>query len=421
VVGGATKGAKPVDPVRDEALTSSAPDPPTRAYPLFLVGLGSWYGAWGMQTVLFQWLIVDQLGVSASRVGTAQMAVMLPSLLFLLVGGAAADRIDRRRTLVLLHGLAALACAGLGLCVAFGALSFELLVGYGLVAGTLQAFVIPTRDAQLSDVVRTGMSRAVAGLTSVQHGGQGLGAVCAGLASLVGAPPVLALQSVVALVGALSTTRLPRASPDARAHVPPLHLRELRAGVVEVARSPVLRSVMLLNVSVGLTFVGAYLVLLPLMVRELYGGGAEKMGLLVAALPIGSIAVNLVIVARGGIVRQGRSLLLGQGFAGLCLGALAFGPSLFGAALATLMWGVGAAFAINASRTLFQEHASEANRGRVLSVYSLAILGTAPIGALVTGLLAGWVGTLATLALQSAVMTVLIVATLLFTGVRRLR
>jgi MFS family permease len=411
VVGGATKGAKPVDPVRDEALTSSAPDPPTRAYPLFLVGLGSWYGAWGMQTVLFQWLIVDQLGVSASRVGTAQMAVMLPSLLFLLVGG----------TLVLLHGLAALACAGLGLCVAFGALSFELLVGYGLVAGTLQAFVIPTRDAQLSDVVRTGMSRAVAGLTSVQHGGQGLGAVCAGLASLVGAPPVLALQSVVALVGALSTTRLPRASPDARAHVPPLHLRELRAGVVEVARSPVLRSVMLLNVSVGLTFVGAYLVLLPLMVRELYGGGAEKMWLLVAALPIGSIAVNLVIVARGGIVRQGRSLLLGQGFAGLCLGALAFGPSLFGAALATLMWGVGAAFAINASRTLFQEHASEANRGRVLSVYSLAILGTAPIGALVTGLLAGWVGTLATLALQSAVMTVLIVATLLFTGVRRLR
>ena len=408
-----------MDPARTEARSS--PAPPRTAYPLFLAGMGSWFGAWGMQNVLFQWLVVEELGASATRVGTAQMALLLPSLLFLLIGGTVADRVDRRRALIRLHLLTGVACAGLGVLVASGHLSYPLLIGYALVAGTLQSFVIPTRDAQLSDVVRAGMSRAVAGLTMVQHGGQGLGALAAGLASLLGAPPVLGLQSVVVLSGSLALQRLPRSERGPHDSRPPLHLREVRAGLVEVLQSPVLRALMLLNFSVGVVFVGTYLVLLPLLVRDLYGGGADKMGMLAAALPVGSIAVNLGIVARGGVDRQGRALLLGQGFAGLSLGGMALGLPFWGAVLSTLGWGMGAAFAINASRTLFQEHASDVNRGRVLSVYALSILGTGPLGALLSGFLAGRVGTLTTLAIHSTAMTAVIAGTLLFTRVRRFR
>lgn len=407
------------DPI--ESPLPLAIEPPRTAYPLFLTALGSWYGAWGMQTVMFQWLVVEELGESAGRVGTAQMALLLPALLFLLLGGAAADRVDRRRALVLLHALAALGYGGLGLLIASGALSYALLIGYALFMGTLQAFVVPTRDAQLSEVAGARISRAVAGLTIVQHSGSGLGALVAGIASLVGAPPVLGMQAVIALSGVLPTRRLPPSVRLPRLVRTPLRLAELRAGMVEVVRSPVLRAVMLMNLSVGLTFVGAYLVLLPLLVRELYGGGIEKMGLLVGALPVGTILVNLGIVARGGIERQGRALLWGQGFAGLCLGALAFGLPFWGSALATFGWGIGAAFAITTSRTLFQEHASEENRGRVLSIHSLAILGAGPIGAVLAGFVAGHIGTLMTLAIESVAMTVVIVLTLLFTRVRHLR
>jgi MFS family permease len=395
--------------------------PPRSAYPLFLTGMGSWFGAWGMQIVLFQWLVVQELGESAERVGTAQMAILLPSLLFLLVGGAIADRVDRRRALMQLHMGAALVCACLAGLIASGALTYGLLIGYALVMGTLQSFVIPARDAQLSDFANVSMSRAVAGLTIVQHGGHGLGALAAGLAGLVGSPPVLGLQSVVVLSGALAAQRLPRAEPKSLDGLPPLRVREIPAGVVEVIRSPVLRAVMLLNVSVGLVFVGTYLVLLPLLVRDLYGGGAAKMGILAAALPIGTIGVSLGILARGGIARQGLWLLLGQGFAGLCLGAMALGLPFWGVGLAAFGWGIGAAFAINSSRTLFQEHASEVNRGRVLSVYSLAILGSGPLGALISGLLAGTFGTPATLAIHSLSMTIIILGTLLFTRVRQFR
>jgi len=366
---------------------------------------------------MFQWLVVEELHESATRVGTAQMAGLVPSLFFVLIGGVMADRVDRRRALVALHLLAATACAALGIAVGLGQLSFGLLIAYALVAGTLQSFIVPNRDAQLSDVVDREMSRAVAGMTMVQHVGQSAGSLIAGLAALIGSPAVLGVQSLVAASGALAMRRLPPARSARVERGTRIDLREVRAGVVEVLQSRVLRPVMLLNVTVGIVFVGTYLVLLPLLVREFYGGGAARMGVLVAMIPIGSILANLGIVARGGMVRKGRALLLGQGFAGLCLGAMAFEPPFWGTSAAAFGWGIGAAFAINASRTLFQEHASEANRGRVLSVYTLAVLGAAPLGAQLSGYLADGIGTLGTLAVYSAAMTLMLVATGLISAV----
>ena len=118
-----------------------------------------------------------------------------------------------------------------------------------------------------------------------------------------------------------------------------------------------------------------------------------------------------------GIASKGRALLLGQAFAGLNLGVMALGPPFWGAALAAVGWGVGGAFAINAGRTLFQEHASEAHRGRVLSVYTLAILGAGPVGAQLSGFLSENLGTLTTLATYCAAMSGVIALSWLFSSV----
>jgi hypothetical protein len=120
-------------------------------------------------------------------------------------------------------------------------------------------------------------------------------------------------------------------------------------------------------------------------------------------------------------VRPGRALLLGQGFAGLCVGALALGLPYWGALIAAIGWGAGGAFSINASRTLFQQHASDANRGRVLSVYSFAILGAGPLGALGTGQLAEAIGTPGALAVMGAGMTLIILGAQTLTHIRHFR
>ena len=82
---------EPSDP-QPEQPASAPKGTSQRAYLLFLGGMASWFGSWGMQNVLFQWLVVEELGASPQRVGGAQMAVLIPSLLFLMVGGAVADR-----------------------------------------------------------------------------------------------------------------------------------------------------------------------------------------------------------------------------------------------------------------------------------------------------------------------------------------
>ncbi len=102
---------------------SATPATSPLAYRYFLVGVASWFAAWGMQLVLFQWLVVEVLAAAPSRVGTAQLAVMLPSLLLLLLGGAAADRVEPGRLLALLHALGAAAAVALALAVAAGWLS----------------------------------------------------------------------------------------------------------------------------------------------------------------------------------------------------------------------------------------------------------------------------------------------------------
>ena len=416
-------------PRRPRAKTPRTPDRVTaedspatrRAYALFLCALASWFCAQSMQSVTYQWLLTRSLALPPGSVGLAQMSAMLPSLFFLLIGGMTADRGDRRRMLGRFHIAQAAVFAALAFAIAAGYLQFETLLGFALALGTLQAFAIPARDAQISDVVAGDMSRAVAGMNVTQQGAQAVGAIVAGAANPLGVPAVVGLQACVVLVGALAVARLPRT--DARRHetAPRASLAELRAGVVEVLRSPVLRPVFLVIALLGLFFVGPFVVLLPLLVRESYGGSAIRLGVINAMVPLGGILTGLWIVRRGGIGRKGKALLIGNASAAACVALLALRPPFALAALLVFGWGVGASFVMTSARTLFQEHASVSNRARVLSVFSLGILGAGPLASLLSGALSRAVGTHAALGIEGCASLVIIGLTAAGSRIRSLR
>jgi MFS family permease len=187
-----------------------------------------------------------------------------------------------------------------------------------------------------------------------------------------------------------------------------------------VARSVVLLPVLALAVSVGICFIGTYLVLLPLLVRDHYGGGGASMGVLLAMLPAGGIAAGSVIFARGGLRRNGGPLLVGQAAAALCILGLASGPPFPAAALYVLGWGLASAFFMNAGRTLFQQHATPENRGRVLSLYALGFMGPGLVGSLLAGVLADAFGVHAALAALAIAMLSCVAAVAATTRVARL-
>jgi MFS family permease len=165
----------------------------------------------GIQMVLFPWLVAVVLHMDAFAVGVAQAAIMAPSLLFLALGGLVADRGNPRRLLLRYHLLYAAPPLALALVLSGGGLSYPLLIAYGIVAGSIGAFAVPTRDALLPVVApKAGLPRAVALATALQFGGQLLGIACASTADRFGPLPLLVLHAALVLLGCFAVWRLDR-------------------------------------------------------------------------------------------------------------------------------------------------------------------------------------------------------------------
>ncbi len=398
----------------------ASPERFDRGYAWLLAGVASWFGAWGMQQVLLPWLVVNVLQESATRTGVVQMATMLPSMLLLPFGGAVADRVDARKLLAALHAVSLL--PPLALALAFGGprLDFSLLIACALAGGLVNGFANPSRDSLLSRVAGGTLTRAVAGVITVQFFVQGAGMLVAREADAIGGARALVAQGLCIAVGALFCAGLPGPASGGVPRPPraPLRAAELLAGARFVWASP-LRAIWPLVAGVGLFFSGVYNVLFPVMVRDLYGGGVSEIGLLLFAFPLGTIFASAWLFLRG-IRRKGAALVLS-----LCAGALTvIGAGLeirFEALVAlTFVWGLAGGVFMTTGRALFQERAPAAERARILAVHQLAMVASGPIGALLSGALGDALGPSRAVLVQGVAMLGLIALVLSRSSVWRM-
>ncbi len=354
----------------------------------YLAAAASWFSGLGLQQVMLPWLVVGELGASAEWTGTVQMASMLPGLVLLLVGGALADRRDPRRLLTLLHVLAALPALALSLSIGSGRLSIAVVIACATALGALNALSNPARDTMLSRVAGRDVARAVTGLTIAQFTSQGLGMLVAGSARWLGTAPVLLAQAVIVALGAVLVRRIP-AQPVAA--LQPAAPGEYLAGLRFVLRSP-LRAVLALTCGIGFLFSASYNVVLPVLVRDVYGGDVSDVSLVMVMFPVGTILGSLVLLARGGIRRKGRALVLSLVVAATSVIGCGLGLPFPAVVAAAGVWGLAGAVFLNMGRTLFQVRAPEAERGRVLAVNHLGFMATGPLGALLSGFVAAELG-----------------------------
>jgi hypothetical protein len=384
----------------------------------FAGSLALWSAAAGMQQVLYSWLVIGELRANAEWAGTAQMFQSLPALLFLLVGGATADRRDRRRMLMALHVAAAIAAGAMGFVVAAGALGMGVLVVYGLSWGTTQAFAQPARDALISDVAGSDLMRAITAATLTQFVAAAVGSRVAGWAAHLGTPVGLATQASVVLLGFLLLVPLPR--PQATGAIRGGAISMIRAGLREVWRSPRLLPIALLVAADGLFYMGPFAVLCPLMIRDVYRGGVNDLSRVMMTLPLGTITGSVVVLLRRGIRHKGSVFLIALMGVALCLVGLYFQPPLWGFMLIIFAWGIFHSLFLNTSRTLFQEAARASHRARILSIHALGLLGMAPLSNLAAGFLARLVGPSTACALAGGTMVIIVCAAWGFTPVRRM-
>ncbi len=186
-----------------------------------------------------------------------------------------ADRGNARRLLLRYHVFYAVPPLVLALVLMAGQLSYPLLIVYGLAAGSIGAFAVPTRDALLPTVAQGNLPRAVALATALQFAGQLIGIAGASQADRWGAVPLLLAQAVLVLLGTIAVWRLPNPPPHAPVEHPSFW-RSIADGIAEAARSEQMWPVLLLNFGIGVFYVGPFMAVLPLVVRDIYGGSAAS-------------------------------------------------------------------------------------------------------------------------------------------------
>lgn len=408
----------------------------------YLLGTSSWFLAFGMQTVLFAWLVTMVLRETPEMVGVAQMTLLLPGTLLILAGGAFADRYGGRRMAVAGQSAAVLAPLMLLLVVASGRLTFADMLLYAAVMGCAQAFVTPARDALLNQVSGGRVQRTVMQVSAAQFGTQIFGILFASLADDLGVAPILSVQVLILAAGVLGflgikeprSARTPVAAASAarffwrrrpaqgrpalgsRPALKPGQdlgggalLQSIREGLATVLRHRSLRLVALQNVAMGLFLMGAYIVTLPLLVREVFQGSAADLSLMNACNLVGLVLTILLLLRRGDVVRQGRALILAQWGGALVLILLAMAPNYAVFLSVLFLWGASAGVAMSMARTIMQEQAPEAQRGRVMAFSALSFIGAGPLGALLNGYLAEQFGPQATLGIVGLGMAAVLV------------
>ena len=352
----------------------------------YLVGTGTWFLAYGIQSVMFAWLVTMVLRESPERVGFAQMALLLPGTLLILIGGSYADRFGGRKVVVIAQSFAVLASGYLLFIVGGDRLTYPLLVAYAVLMGIAQAFATPARDGLLNEVAEGRLQRTVMLTSIMQFGLQMVGFIVASLSDRLGPEIIIGTQMLALLVGVFGFARI-RIGASPAVAIPPRLLRSVIEGAKTVFGSPSMRVVMMQNVAMAMFFMGSYIVTMPILVREVFAGSAQDLAFMNGANSLGLVSTILLLLRLGDVQRQGRALLFSQGVGAVVLAGAAVAPSFSLWVLALFVWGVCGGAAMTMSRTIMQEQAPEAQRGRVMSFYSFSFMGAGPVGALVCGYL----------------------------------
>ncbi|BAS26556.1 MFS transporter [Limnochorda pilosa] len=370
---------------RGASLLQAASALKHRDFRLFMTGqLVSLTGTW-MQAVAQAWLVLQLTG-SPFKLGAVTAVQTLPVLVLSLFAGVVADRLPRRSVLLATQTSMMLFALALSALTWTGVVQYWHVVALALGLGLANTFDMPARQAFMVELVAPeDMVNAIAINSSVFNVTRLVGPAVAGLITgLWGPAPAFLLNGLTFLAVIASLILIP---PRPRQHAVGVQrglLSHVREGLQYVRRTPrVARAILLLGALS--TFTMNVNVLVPVFARDALAQGATGYGLLMSAMGVGALVGALYLAARS---HEGDPTGLRIAAAFVLSGALVllgltrqYAPAL--AVMMAVGWGM-VSFNASTNSTL-QMNTPDTYRGRVMSLYSLMLVGVAPIGSLLTG------------------------------------
>lgn len=362
-----------------------------RNFRIFVVGqFISLIGFW-MQSVGQSWLVYKLTG-SAAYLGAIAFAQQIPILLLSFAAGGVIDRSNRRHVVLLTQSLALVQSAILAFLTYSGRITVPQLFVLASCLGVISAFDLPARQAFLVQMVgRADLMNAIAINSSMFNGARMIGPALAGIVVATwGEALCFLLNSVsyLAVLLSLAVMSIPRSDEPAKRQ----SLRTDLAEGFRFVRNT--RPVRVLLQLMGALGAGGFpfVVLLPIFADRIFGRGAAGLGWLTAATGTGALIGALFLAGRKGLEGIGKIISISAfGFSILLI--------LFG--LSKLFWisflilcGVGFCMmtVVASVNTSIQSIIPDSLRGRVMSLFTTMLIGTAPVGSLIAGGIAKYIG-----------------------------
>lgn len=364
-----------------------------RNFRLFLAGqFISLVGTW-MQSVALGWLVY-RLTRSPFLLGLSGFLSQIPSLIIAPVAGVWADRWNRHWMVIGTQAASMIQALTLAALVLTHRVTIPEILALSLMMGVVNAIDVPARQSFVIELVAgsADLPNAIALNSSVFNVARLVGPSIAGvLIGAVGEGMVFLVNglSYVAVIGALLALRVPpapqRAPPAAHVWA---HLTE---GVRYVTGFAPIRAGLLLLALVSLLGV-PYTVLMPIFATEVLHGDAHTLGFLVSAVGVGALGGALFLASRRTVVGLGRVIVFAVTAFGLGLVGFAAVRAQALAMLVLAVTGFGMMVHMASTNTILQTLVDDDKRGRVMSLFAVAFMGTTPIGNLFAGALAGRIG-----------------------------
>lgn len=377
-----------------------------RDYRLLWIGaVTSTTGTW-MQTVAQAWLVLQLTG-SPFLLGVDAFLATLPIILFSLVGGAVADRVDRRKLLIASQ-LAQMTCAFvLAALVYFDLVRVWQIFILSFLTGTAQSFGGPAYQALLGVLVRREDVPNAIAMNSIQFNlARVAGPVLAGLAlTAFGSAACFALNGVSFVAVIVTLTMIRATLAPAGANRGSGVLADIREGLKFIQDSPALVQLSIfgfLSALFGIPLV----TLLPVVAKEMFHLDAQGYSWMLTAHGLGAVAGALAVAAAGSVHRKGRLALTFELTFAVLLGLFAFSHSLWITLPLIFLAGGALIGIVSMVSSLIQLATTEMMRGRVMAMFMLSFRGGMPLGNLASGWVAETFSVSTALAVNAACLLV---------------
>lgn len=356
----------------------------TRNYLLYFIGqIISVCGSW-IQYVAMGWLVY-RLTDSVILLTTTVFLNQIPNLILTPFSGVLSDRFNKFRIIVITQALFMAQAATMAILVLTGHIEVWHIMCLALFNGIVGSIEAPARQSFYSKLVPPeDMTNAIALNSVTINGSRFIGPAIGGtLIALVGEGWCFAINSVsyIAVLVAMGMMALPAfVASKKKLHI----FKELGEGFNYMAGFLPLRTVVIFVAAISF-FALPFMAIIPALVRDILGGDSRLLGFMDSAIGGGAMVAALYLASRKHVLGLGKVVTITAMMMGICLIVLSLIRSPWAACVVAVPLGFSLIGSMAASNTLLQSMVEDKMRGRVMSYFTMAFAGMAPLGGLLYG------------------------------------